>query len=699
MPALLEMNTSPAESEQVDRPKAPMRFTYPSGSRPLDGYTIKRGVGRGGFGEVYFAVSDAGKEVALKLIRRNLEVELRGVTQCLNLKHPNLIALYDIRTDEHDDRWVVMEYVSGESLEDAINRHPDGMPRDMAQKWFDGIASAVAYLHDHGIVHRDLKPANIFIDEGCVKIGDYGLTKFISCSRRSGQTESVGTVHYMAPEIANGRYGREIDAYALGIILYEMLTGHVPFEGESVGEVLMKHLTAEPDLSALEEPFRAVVKAAMAKDPELRINNAAQMVAMIRGAAPAEAPIPAAPFGEGSAPYARPATPHAAPQQMPKSVMKASWREFFHRHPEPVLYAAGRGWRGMVRDLNYSSWTSLGRFAFNVFAVFALIFGFFIWVPIVITIVASYFAYLIVRLIVQASTEAPSSPTTPVGSVQAVARAVPDPRTYEPEPTSSVRSQGLAPAPTAPYPVQQRPWRRRATPTWRQAAYQQLAARPARERASNVLGSMLAASVVAPAAALLACLFSSSEFQTDLFLWTALVATLASWAIMLPAQLTEGRLEDHSPLRFTQLMLGAFLGLFAWAVAQGLFLELPVNDNFAIRPNDTVPSDMLGWRNEALEQGYSQGAVNMPLAMYAAWFAFLFAVIRWWRMSEWTRSSHVSLWAVAWCAFIGWAMTFFWWFPQPLGMLLAAAIAFTVQLSSPWLSPSRRKEMAQALVA
>ena len=70
-----------------------MKFTYPSGSRPLEGYTIKRGVGRGGFGEVYFATSDAGKEVALKLIRRNLEVELRGVTQCLNLKHTNLISL------------------------------------------------------------------------------------------------------------------------------------------------------------------------------------------------------------------------------------------------------------------------------------------------------------------------------------------------------------------------------------------------------------------------------------------------------------------------------------------------------------------------------------------------------------------------------------------------------------------------------
>ena len=147
------------------------------------------------------------------------------------------------------DQWVIMEYVSGESLEDVIERNPNGMPIEQALWWMRGMCGGVAYLHDHGIVHRDLKPGNIFSDEGTVKIGDYGLAKFISCSRRSGQTESVGTVHYMAPEIANGRYGREIDTYALGIILFEMLTGRVPFEGESVGEVLMKHLTAEPDLT------------------------------------------------------------------------------------------------------------------------------------------------------------------------------------------------------------------------------------------------------------------------------------------------------------------------------------------------------------------------------------------------------------------------------------------------------------------
>src|SRR6476619_5778221 len=114
------MNLPDSPVAELSRPPgANMKFTYASGSRPLEGYTIKRGVGRGGFGEVYFATSDAGKELALKHIERNLEVELRGVGQCLNLKHPNLIDLYDIKYDEQGDAWVVMEYVAGASLKDT----------------------------------------------------------------------------------------------------------------------------------------------------------------------------------------------------------------------------------------------------------------------------------------------------------------------------------------------------------------------------------------------------------------------------------------------------------------------------------------------------------------------------------------------------------------------------------------------------
>src|SRR5438309_440598 len=242
-----------------------MKFSYSSGQRPLDGYTLKRGIGRGGFGEVYYALSDGGKEVALKLVSGNLEVELRGVAQCLNLKHPNLVHLYDLKTDAQGDHWVVMEYVAGEPLNAVLARHPNGLPRELTREWFLALARAVGYLHDHGIVHRDLKPGNIFLENGIVKVGDYGLSKSLGASQRTAQTQSIGTVHYMAPEISTGNYNKTIDIYAAGIILYEMLTGRVPFDGESTAEILMKHLTSPPDLSKLPANYVDLVGKALAK--------------------------------------------------------------------------------------------------------------------------------------------------------------------------------------------------------------------------------------------------------------------------------------------------------------------------------------------------------------------------------------------------------------------------------------------------
>ncbi len=260
-----------------------MKFTYTSGARPLEGYTIKRGVGLGGFGEVYYAVSDGGKEVALKLVQRNLDIELRGVAQCINLKHQNLVTLYDLRTNDVGEHFVVMEFVAGKSLSEILEEHPTGLPLDDVNRWLKGISTGIGYLHDKGIVHRDLKPGNVFIEDGIVKIGDYGLSKFITASRRSGQTESVGTVHYMAPEISRGKYDREIDIYATGIMLYEMITGHVPFDGESVGEILMKHLTAQPDVSKLPPPYDLVAQRALAKDPAERFRTMDEFAAGLNG--------------------------------------------------------------------------------------------------------------------------------------------------------------------------------------------------------------------------------------------------------------------------------------------------------------------------------------------------------------------------------------------------------------------------------
>jgi hypothetical protein len=270
-----------------------MRFTYAAGAQPVPGYTIRHALGRGGFGEVYRAVSDGGKDVALKLVQHHLDVELRGVGQCLNLKHPHLVVVYDILRSPSDDTWILMEYVAGESLEQVLARHPDGIPEPQARLWLHGLCAGVGYLHEHGIVHRDLKPGNVFIENRIVKIGDYGLSKFISTSRRSGQTVSIGSVHYMAPEISLGRYGKEVDQYALGIILYEMLTGRVPFDGQSQGEILMKHLVADPDLSRLAEPYRSMVARLLAKDPQNRYPSVPDLLAALPGLA-ATSPWPSA---------------------------------------------------------------------------------------------------------------------------------------------------------------------------------------------------------------------------------------------------------------------------------------------------------------------------------------------------------------------------------------------------------------------
>ncbi|MBN2445974.1 MAG: serine/threonine protein kinase [Phycisphaerae bacterium] len=253
-------------------------YTFKHGDRPLEGLTVQRAVGRGGFGEVYYAISDAGKQLAIKYLRDNPDIELRGINIVMNLKSPHLITVYDVRRNDEGEPFVIMEYVSGPSLRDVMLAEPNGMPPEKAVFFINGIAKGLSYLHERGIVHRDLKPGNIFYDDGYVLIGDYGLSKHISVSRHSGQTVSVGTVHYMAPEIGSGNYSKAIDIYSLGVILYEMLTGRLPFTGSSMAEVLMRHLNDTPDTSLLPPGFGPVVAKALAKDPNERYADVNEMV-------------------------------------------------------------------------------------------------------------------------------------------------------------------------------------------------------------------------------------------------------------------------------------------------------------------------------------------------------------------------------------------------------------------------------------
>ena len=673
------MNPSPAESELEKQP-APLRFTYPSGSRPLDGYEIKRGVGRGGFGEVYFAVSDAGKEVALKLIRRNLDVELRGVTQCLNLKHQNLVALYDIRNDEHDDRWVVMEYVSGESLEDAIDRHPNGMPTELAMDWFSGIAAGVAYLHDHGIVHRDLKPANIFIDEGIVKIGDYGLSKFISCSRRSGQTESVGTVHYMAPEIANGRYGKEIDTYALGIILYEMLTGHVPFEGESVGEVLMKHLTAEPDLNMLDEPYKELVRIAMTKDPDTRLQSVSEMLDRL-------------PNTNGAPRYIH--TPQSPPPEVAKVRSTESARSTSTNDEEPILAALREGWTDLERRYHESPMHPLAKATLVGIGIIVLL-NSGLQGALVPTMLSLGFAYLVYRA-VRAIVLPPPNPLPKDFAAPADGSAVT--AKYEPKDGNGESPRVPTPEELAKPPAKQRKrhYARRQRRNWQYQLNQYVAARPMRDRATELLGSMIVSAVIASLLALIGVAFVGETFTAELYLWMAIVATVGSWAVMIPTKLGEGRVEDQAPLRFGLLISGALVGLVASGVAQTLTLELPVSNDVTVSPWDSLAGGVfqVSDYDSSLGKAFRDGSVPITMSVATAYFGFLFVVLRWWRQAEYARPDRVSMWAIIACMSAAFLMTFVWWFPQPAGAVLAGIIAFTTQFSSPWMPPSKRRELAE----
>ncbi len=259
-------------------------FRYKYGDRPLEGYTIQRAAGRGGFGEVYYALADSGREVALKVIQGYEQIELRGVSQCMNLKSPHLVTIFDVRRNDEGTPFIIMEFVSGPSLRELLDQSPGGLGEQKAAFFLREIGKGLQYLHDCGIVHRDLKPGNIFFENGYAKIGDYGLSKAMAASVHSGQTITVGTVHYMAPEVGMGRYDKSIDIYAMGAMLYELITGTVPYLGGSPAEILMKHMTAEVIVSGISEPFASVIKKAMAKDPEQRFQSVQEMVEAVFGA-------------------------------------------------------------------------------------------------------------------------------------------------------------------------------------------------------------------------------------------------------------------------------------------------------------------------------------------------------------------------------------------------------------------------------
>ncbi len=254
------------------------------------------------------------------------------------------------------------------------------MPRELVREWFLGLARAVGYLHDHGIVHRDLKPANVFIENGVIKVGDYGLCKSISTSQRTAQTQSVGTVHYMAPEISTGNYNKQIDIYAAGVILYEMLTGRVPFDGESSGEILMKHLTSPPDLRKVPAEWVPIVTRALSKNPAQRYASMAELARDVEavgqpGSRPASAKASVPPAGKGNARYDRPASPPEPLAALPAVTLRQQAMELCWSMCVTVAFAALATalWAALRQDTT-QEWTRLtSMFFLTVAASWAIL--------------------------------------------------------------------------------------------------------------------------------------------------------------------------------------------------------------------------------------------------------------------------------------------------------------------------------------
>ncbi len=646
-----------------------MKFAFAPESKPLEGFTIKRAIHRGGFGEVYYALTDAGKEVALKLLHNNLEVELRGVSQCLNLKHPNLVTIFDMRQDSEKDHWIVMEYVGGKSLYDCVQEHPAGMPLNDVLAWLSGMSAGLSFLHDRGIVHRDLKPANVFSDAGVVKIGDVGLSKYISESRRSAQTQSVGTVYYMAPEVARGRYGREVDVYSMGVMLYEMMTGRVPFEGETTAEILMKHLTAEPDLSILPEKLRPVIAAALEKDPDRRINDVEELERRFRTAVSdsgfaVDQPAPLLkPRADKN--HSRAAVASTIIGEGPKAPAEKGLRSAWHS----VLMV----WNEQVPTP--LKWVISGAVIILLIDLNILRTG-----PIMSGGIVGGLAYLLYRKFwkkdVAAAPEqlrkAQAELSAAAAEAGRQAGAAPGSQTANPgaRPVMVAAPKHYPPAPQ-PIPVSSR--------NYSPATARQI---PKGQRAVDITTSLsvsLAAVALVTAAIHLATEILPNAADVAFFASTIL---LASWALIIPAKLWEGRTGDPVIRRIVQGSLGLAVGGVAAIVQQFLMLS---DTALLHASNDGVFSDRPLGRLQIVT-----GSGSPTIAGFMAFFGLLFLVRRWWWQADSFRKSRFRISSALVTLILGLVIGAILPFPETLGATLALAISAVVQLSASWTPADER---------
>lgn len=259
-------------------------------------YKILEKVGSGGMASVYKAQDILlDRIVAVKILHskyasdHDFVVRFRQEAQAAaKLSQPNIVNIYDVGYDENA-HYIVMEYVRGETLKDYIEKHGHLPINTSIQISFD-IGEALEHAHANGIVHCDIKPHNILVTEtGRIKVADFGIARAINSSSSTKDEKSVlGSVHYFSPEQANGgKIDERTDIYSLGVVMYEMMTGVVPFEGDTAISVALQHVQNDIPIPTkynrrIPQLVERVILKAMAKNPDDRFQTISEMMSELR---------------------------------------------------------------------------------------------------------------------------------------------------------------------------------------------------------------------------------------------------------------------------------------------------------------------------------------------------------------------------------------------------------------------------------
>ncbi|HEX2161916.1 MAG TPA: PASTA domain-containing protein [Thermoleophilaceae bacterium] len=261
-------------------------------------YRIVRRIGSGGMADVYLAEdTHLGREVALKVLHRRFAQDAefverfrREASAAAGLQHPHVVGVFD-RGDHEGTYYIAMEYLSGRTLKDIVASEA---PLDQLRVISIGtqILQAAGFAHSHGIVHRDFKPHNVIVDAaGNVKVTDFGIAR-AGASEMTETGSIMGTAQYLSPEQAQGHeVTARSDVYSIGVMLYELLTGKLPFEGESAVAIALKHMSDTPPAMnreglRIEPNLEAVVLGALAKEPAARWQSAEDFAAALEACRP-----------------------------------------------------------------------------------------------------------------------------------------------------------------------------------------------------------------------------------------------------------------------------------------------------------------------------------------------------------------------------------------------------------------------------